>query len=105
MQQAQASLERRTQLVKSGKALASAVAFEAIDLKDFDTAGELLLQAFEEKDGTWSFPLLIRLPEQAPDSKPWQEFWSKPGVSELAEIRRSHGLNPVTPGFGSGMKQ
>jgi len=105
MQEARASLERRIQQVKSGKALASVVAFEAADIGDFDTAGELLLQAFEEKDGTWSFPIVIRLPEQAPDSKPWQEFWSKPGVSELAEIRRSHGFNPVAPGFGSGVKK
>ena len=105
MQEARAILERRTQQVRSGEALASVVAFEAVDIGDFDIAGEMLLQAFEEKDGTWSFPILIRLPEQAPDSKPWQEFWSKPGVAELAEIRRSHGFDPVAPGFGSGMKQ
>ena len=105
LQQAQASLERSTQFIRSGEALASAVVNNAVDLGDFDTAGELLLQAFEVKDGTWSYPLLIRLPEQAPDSKAWQEFWSKPGVAELAEIRRSHGFNPVAPGFGDGVKQ
>ena len=105
LQQAQTELERRSQLARSGEVLASAVAFEAVDLGDFDTAGEMLLQALEEKDGTWSYPIIIRLPEQAPDSKSWQEFWSKPGVAKLAEIRRSHGLNPVTPGFGEAVKQ
>ena len=72
---------------------------------DFDTAGELLLQAYEEKDGTWIFPIYMRLPEQAPDSKPWQEFWRLPGVAELAELRRSHGFSPVAPGFGEGASQ
>ena len=104
LQQVQASFERGTQLARSGKALVSAGPNEAIALGDFDTAGELLLQAFEEKDGTWSYPILIRLPEQAPDSEAWQEFWSKPGVAELAEIRRSHGFNPYAPTFGSGAK-
>jgi hypothetical protein len=42
------------------------------------------------------------LPEQAPDSEPWQEFWRQPGVKELAELRRSYGFNPQAPGFGDG---
>ena len=104
LQQARDILEHRTQLIRSGEALASVVASGAVDLGDFDTAGEMLLQAFEERDGTWSYPIVIRLPEQAPDSETWQEFWSKPGVAELAELRRGHGLNPVAPGFGAGVK-
>lgn len=104
-QQAQAHLQRQNQMAKSGELWASSVAYSAVLLGDFDLAGELLLQAYREKDGTWSFPSYIRLPEQAPDSEAWQEFWSKPGVTELVELRRSHGLNPVAPGFGSGKKQ
>ena len=105
MEKARAIIERRAQLAKSGKTPASTVAYEAVMVGDFDTAGELLLQAYEEKDGTWIYPIFLRLPEQAPDSKPWQEFWSLPGVAELAEIRRSHGLSPKVHGFGDGAKQ
>ena len=101
-QQAQAYLQRRAQLARSGDAWASSVAFDATSLGDFDLAGEMLLQAYREKDGTWSYPIYIRLPEQAPNSEAWQEFWSKPGVAELAELRRSHGFSPNALTFGSG---
>jgi len=94
--------EQRVLLAKAHKIWAADVAFEAVILKDFDTAGEMLLQAYHDKDGTWIFPTWIRMPEQAPDSKPWQEFWRQPGVKEFAEIRRSNGLNPVAPEFGEG---
>ena len=67
---------------------------------DFDAAGEMLLRAYHDQDGTWLFPMWVRLPEQAPDSEPWQEFWSQPGVAEIAEIRRKNGLNPHAPRFG-----
>ena len=103
-QQAQAYLQRRAQLARSGDVWASSVAFDAASLGDFDLAGEMLLQAYREKDGTWSYPVYIRLPEQAPDSEAWQEFWRQPGVAELAEIRRSHGLSPNALTFGSGAK-
>jgi len=102
---AHATLSHRVQQVKSGEVLASAVAFEAAQLGDFDITAELLMQAYEEKDGTWIYPIYIRLPEQAPDSDPWQKFWRLPGVAELAELRRSHGFNPVAPGFGDGANQ
>ena len=72
----------------------------AIAAGDFDGAGEMLLRAYHDQDGTWMFPMWVRLPEQAPDSEPWQEFWSQPGVAEIAEIRRKNGLNPHAPGFG-----
>ena len=62
-------------------------------------------QANEEKDGTWIFPTYVRLPEQAPDSKPWQEFWRLPGVAELAELRRKHGFRPTAISFGDGANQ
>jgi len=99
---AYAIVKRRAKLAKAGQTPAATVAFEAALLGDFDTAGELLLQAYEEKDGTWIFPTFIRLPEQAPDSKPWQEFWRLPGAAELAALRRSYGFSPQAPGFGVG---
>jgi len=102
--QAEKTLKKRVQLAKSGQLTATTVAFEAAIFGDFDTAGELLLQAYREKDGTWLFPTWVRLPEQAPDSEPWQEFWRQPGVKELADIRRANGLNPNAPTYGSGAK-
>jgi TolB-like protein/Flp pilus assembly protein TadD len=74
----------------------------AVQLGDFDTAGQLLLNALEQKDGRWTFPLWVRLPEQAPDSEPWQEFWGLPQVQDLVELRRKNGLNPSAPAMGKG---
>jgi hypothetical protein len=91
-------------LARTGQLPASSVAPDAAVFGNFDIAGEMLLQAYKEKDGTWLFPIWVRLPEQAPDSEPWQEFWRQPGVSELAELRRKNGLNPHPPSFGSGAK-
>ena len=102
---AQARLDELVELVNTGKILASTAAIEAAAVGNFDVAGNLLMQAYEENDGTWIFPSWVRLPEQAPDSEPWQEFWRLPGPAELAEIRRSHGLNAYPPGFGEGAKQ
>ncbi len=99
-QKAKETSRQNALLAKSGKFNLIDAAFDAVVAENFDTAGELLLQAYHEKDGTWLYPLWIRLPEQAPDSEPWQEFWRQPGVAELAELRRSHGFSPHAPGFG-----
>ncbi len=105
LEQAENILKQNVQLAKTGKMPAFYVAINAIDMGKFDIAGELLLQAYREKDGRWISPLFIRLPEQAPDSEPWQEFWSQPGLPELAKLRRSNGLKPHAPTLGSGTKQ
>jgi tetratricopeptide (TPR) repeat protein len=100
-EQARKDIMRRAEMVKNGQLTAVDVAFEAAIAGNFDLAGEMLLQAYKEKDGTWIYPLWIRLPEQAPDSEPWQEFWRQPGPTAFAEIRRANGLTPHSPGFGS----
>ena len=102
---AQEVLEHEVKMVKTGATFAVGVANLAVLIGDFDTAGRHLMQAYREKDGTWIFPLNVRLPEQAPDSEPWQEFWQQPGVAELAELRRSHGFSPQALGFGDGASQ
>jgi len=102
--QAEATLKERLVMVETNQIPASFLAFEAAQLGDFDIAGKSLLQAYREKDGTWIFPVWIRMPEQAPDSASWQEFWRQPGVKELADLRRKNGLNPIAPGFSSGAK-
>ncbi len=102
--QARLMLKERSALVKTGHLTAANVAVEAALIGDYDAAGDSLLQALREKDGTWIFPIWIRGPEQAPDSEPWQEFWRQPGVKELADLRRRNGLNPHAPTFGSGAK-
>ena len=105
LEQAENILKQNIQLAKTGKMSAFYVAINAIDMGKFDIAGELLLQAYREKDGRWISPFFIRLPEQAPDSEPWQDFWSQPGLPELAKLRRSNGLKPHAPTLGSGAKQ
>jgi tetratricopeptide (TPR) repeat protein len=100
----ESGLKERAALAKTNQISAPFVAFEAAQFGEFDMAGELLLQAYGEKDGTWIFPIWVRGPEQAPDSASWQEFWRQPGVKELAELRRRNGLDPQAPTFGSGAK-
>jgi TolB-like protein/tetratricopeptide (TPR) repeat protein len=97
-------IAQRASLAKAGKRPAADVAFDAVLAGDFDTAGDMLLQAYRNNDGTWLYPLWIRLPEQAPDSGPWQEFWSQPALKDLIELRRKNGLSPEAPTFGSGAK-
>jgi len=104
-QQAHENLARIAQMVRAGEYSPVTGAFNAIILKDFDTAGEMLMLALEQKDGTWTYPAYARLPEQAPDSEPWQEFWRQPGPHRFAEIRRSNRMNPNAPGFGDGADQ
>ena len=67
-------------------------------------AGEMMLNAYDKEIGNWTFPMYIRLPEQAPDSEPWQKFWSLPEPARLAEVRRANGLNPHFPAFGEASK-
>jgi len=84
-----------------GEVSASQLAFSAALRDDFDLAGQYLLKAHASSDGTWTFPIYIRLPEQAPNSEPWQTFWALPGPARLAEYRRSNGFPPEYPGFRS----
>jgi TolB-like protein len=91
-------------MMEQGVVSHSEVAFSAVEIGDFDLAGEQLLEAHAARDGTWTFPGMIRLPEQAPDSEPWQEFWALPGPAELAELRRTNGLKAQAPGFGDGAR-
>ncbi|NNE06697.1 MAG: hypothetical protein HKN15_13330, partial [Xanthomonadales bacterium] len=97
---ARLKLDELKNLVMTGEYSPISVAFNAVLFKDFDTAGEMLLMALEQNDGTWTYPFFVRLPEQAPESEPWQEFWSQPGPQRLAKIRRRNGLDPHVPGFG-----
>jgi TolB-like protein/Tfp pilus assembly protein PilF len=101
---AELALEKNVQLANKGEMGFIHVARQAIQMGDFDIAGRMLLKALNEKDGRWIYPLFIRLPEQAPDSEPWQEFWRQPGPKKVAELRRANGFTPQAPTFGSGAK-
>ena len=101
---AELALEKNVQLANNGEMGFIHVARQAIQMGDFDIAGRMLLKALDEKDGRWIYPLFIRLPEQAPDSEPWQEFWRQPGPKKVAELRRANGFTPQAPTFGSGAK-
>jgi TolB-like protein/Flp pilus assembly protein TadD len=99
------SIRQRLEQSRRGALNAVDLAFDAVSAGDFDTAGEALLIAHEENDGTWMFPLFVRLPEQAPDSEPWQQFWALPGPARVAGLRRKNGLGPDYPAFGEGAGQ
>jgi hypothetical protein len=99
--QLEALMEGRLKAVREGLANASFVAEVAAFSGDFDSAGEMLQLAVTRGNGLWTYPLYIRLPEQAPHSPAWQAFWSKPRIAELAALRRSHGFSAQAPTFGS----
>jgi len=95
--QARTRLEQRLDGVERGDEDPATLSFEAILLGDFDTAGRLLLTAYRQGNGTWAFPLWVRMPEQAPDSEPWQAFWALPGPTRFAALRRQNGFYPYAP--------
>jgi len=99
-EEANKKMQKVFQLVMNDELGPNNAAFDAVAIGNFDMAGELLLKAYAIKDGNWTFPLFIRLPEQAPDSKPWQEFWSLPEPTRLAEIRRTNDMPVHYPAFG-----
>jgi TolB-like protein/Flp pilus assembly protein TadD len=99
LDQARSFLEARLELAKRGETDPTLLAFEAVLLGDFDEAGRMLQMAHEQGDGTWAFPIWVRMPEQAPDSEPWQTFWNLPGPARFAELRRQNGLDPNPPGL------
>ena len=101
VQQAREKIQFLTGAVGQGRYDAVNLAFAAARIGEFDTAGEMLLKAIEAGDGTWMFPLIVRLPEQAPESEPWQRFWSLPGPARVSEIRRANGMSPHFPAFGA----
>jgi TolB-like protein/Flp pilus assembly protein TadD len=75
-----------------GQQLSARIAHCYVLLRDFDNAGHWLEQAFVEKDDYLIEVYISRLPEQAPDSMQWQEFWKHPEMAALAESRRSFGM-------------
>jgi TolB-like protein/Tfp pilus assembly protein PilF len=103
-QEAKTAFRERLQLANTGQLPAVFVIASAIQLGEFDSAGFLLQKALSDKDGRWIYPLWTRLPEQAPDSEPWQEFWQLPQVQSQIELRRKNGLNPHAPTPPSGAK-
>ncbi len=90
----QQALEAQVQQVASGEQLPAGPVAEAILLADFDTAGRLLMLGLKEGKTGWMNTNWARLPEQAPESEPWQEFWQQPAPAALAKIRRSNKLSP-----------
>ena len=93
-------LQRAVARTEGGKGSYTDAATSAVAFGDFDTAGRMLLKGLAAQDGTWTFPFGVRLPEQAPDSEPWQAFWSEPGPRRLAAERRANGMSPSAPRFG-----
>ncbi len=96
--QATAALKLQAEQARRGeRGAVVGIAFQAVIAGNFDLAGEMLLRALDNGDGTWNVPVWVRLPEQAPDSEPWQAFWRQPGPARYAELRRRNGLKVETP--------
>lgn len=96
-EKAELVFRQRVDLAESSKMGYGIVVPHAVIMGDLDTAAHYLQEAYKNGDGRWIFPLLVRLPEQAPESESWQEFWRQPGVQSLVELRRKNGLNPHPP--------
>jgi TolB-like protein len=97
LSEARALLARFIEEAEAGRISVTVAAYGAITLMDFDQAGRLLELAYEQGDGTWSFPLWVRMPEQAPESEEWQAFWRLPGPARFAELRRQNAFEPHPP--------
>ena len=48
----------------------------------------LLEEAYRQRDSQLAWPLFFFLPETRSTDPSWLEFWQKPGLRELIEIRR-----------------
>lgn len=92
LDRAQENLNNLIDYHEKGYCLSSRIADCYVLLRDFDNAGRWLEKAFKEQDPHLTAPHITRLPEQAPDSVPWQLFWKRPEMAKLAELRRSIGM-------------
>jgi TolB-like protein/Flp pilus assembly protein TadD len=55
-----------------------------------DAALPWLEQAYNEKNDPLISPLIFYLPERMSDDPEWLEFWNRPGLKELLDMRRAH---------------
>ena len=55
-----------------------------------DAALPWLEQAYNEKNDALISPYIFYLPERMSDNPDWLEFWNRPGLKELLDMRRAH---------------
>ncbi len=67
----------------------SLLAFFVFTLDGPDAALPWLEQAYNEKDNDLVWPAVFYLPERLSDDPDWLEFWNKPVLKELLDLRRA----------------
>jgi len=68
----------------------SLLAFFVFTLDGPDAALPWLEQAYNEKDNALVWPSIFYLPERLSDDPDWLEFWNRPVLKELLDLRRAH---------------
>jgi len=86
-------LAERAELSKLGTAfmLHTTTAFYTLWLDGVDAAMPWLEKAWQQHEYLLTWPLLIYLPERISTDPKWLEFWNRPGLRELMDIRRANG--------------
>ncbi len=86
-------LAERAELSKQGATymLHTTTAFYSLWLDGVDAAMPWLEKAWQQREYLLTWPLLVYLPERISTDPKWLEFWNRPGLKELMDIRRANG--------------
>jgi len=68
----------------------SLIAFYVFCLDGPAAAIPWLQQAYNERDNVLVYPSVFYLPERLSDDPAWLEFWNRPVMKELLDLRRAH---------------
>ena len=71
--------------------LHTTTAFYTLWVDGVDAAMPWLEKAYEAHEYLLTWPLLVYLPERISTDAKWLEFWNRPGLKELMDIRRANG--------------
>ena len=71
--------------------LHTTTAFYTLWLDGVDAALPWLEKAYQQHEYLLTWPLLVYLPERISTDAKWLEFWNRPGLKELMDIRRANG--------------
>ena len=71
--------------------LHTTTAFYTLWLDGVDAALPWLEKAYQQHEYLLTWPLLVYLPERISTDAKWLEFWNRPGLKELMDIRRTNG--------------
>jgi len=66
------------------------IAFYVLSLDGPGAALPWLERAYKDKENVLVWPLIYYLPERMSDDPAWLEFWNRPDLKELLDMRRAH---------------